>query len=447
MMLNGGYSSRADTKFYSVDSTLVKRNSKIKQLKTGIWLYLWLLLFEGALRKWFLPGLATPLLLVRDPVGVWLIARALSLKVLPINGYIIAALFISTLCFISTLLLGHGNLLVALYGLRTLIIHFPLVFVIGAVFDRNDVLRVGQIMLYTSLPMIVLVIVQFYSPQSAWVNIGVGGDTAGAGFSGALGYFRPPGTFSFTNGNTLYWIFIIPFLFYFLLNKKEINSLALLLSIGAFILSIPFSISRALFFQTILSLVFLLIAVVFNPKTGLRLILSLIFLGGIIVVVLQNNVVSTATEVFTTRFESANENEGGLEGVLIDRFLGGMVGAITNSEDLPLFGYGLGMGTNVGSQLMAGKRIFLIAEEEWGRIIGELGILLGLLLIVIRISLAARLAKSSFTSLRSGDLLPWFLLSVSALIITQGGWAQPTSLGFFVILSGLQLASLKEHHL
>ena len=41
-----------------------------KYLKIGIWIYFYLLIFEGALRKWFLPSLATPLLVVRDPVAL-----------------------------------------------------------------------------------------------------------------------------------------------------------------------------------------------------------------------------------------------------------------------------------------------------------------------------------------------------------------------------------------
>ena len=41
--------------------------------KKAIWLYIVLLIFEGALRKWFLPSLATPLLVIRDPIVIWLV--------------------------------------------------------------------------------------------------------------------------------------------------------------------------------------------------------------------------------------------------------------------------------------------------------------------------------------------------------------------------------------
>ena len=36
-------------------------------IKKLIWAYFLLLLFEGALRKWFLPGLSQGLLIIRDP--------------------------------------------------------------------------------------------------------------------------------------------------------------------------------------------------------------------------------------------------------------------------------------------------------------------------------------------------------------------------------------------
>src|SRR5438128_1892579 len=49
-------------------STLNSQLSIDKTLKRLIWLYFWLLIFEGVFRKWIVPQLANPLLLVRDPV-------------------------------------------------------------------------------------------------------------------------------------------------------------------------------------------------------------------------------------------------------------------------------------------------------------------------------------------------------------------------------------------
>ena len=46
----------------SIETPEEKAKQRVRQL---IWLYFWLLLIEGALRKWVVPQLSNPLLLVR----------------------------------------------------------------------------------------------------------------------------------------------------------------------------------------------------------------------------------------------------------------------------------------------------------------------------------------------------------------------------------------------
>ncbi|WP_115375746.1 hypothetical protein [Adhaeribacter pallidiroseus] len=421
-----------------------ERAESFQFLKAGIWAYFLLLIFEGALRKWFLPGLATPLLIIRDPIALWLIYQTWKRGLLLTNPYLLSITLIGVVGIFTSILLGHGSLPVALFGARILLLHFPLMFVIGYLFTREDVVKLGKITLWISIPMVVLVVLQFYSPQSAWVNRGVGGNMEGAGFSGALDFFRPPGTFSFTNGNTLFFSFVACFVFYFLLHPKSINWILLIGATVALLISIPISISRGLFFQVGVSLIFALLAAFRKPKYVTKLIPA-VLLGVIMLIALsQTSVFKTAAGAFLARFEVANEAEGGMEGVLIDRFLGGMIGAITESSDLPFWGYGLGMGTNVGSMLLTGGTTFLIAEGEWGRVIGESGVLMGLTIIFIRLSLSIKMAVASYHKLVQDDILPWMLLSFSLLIIPQGQWAQPTSLGFSAMVGGLLLAALKD---
>src|SRR5277367_241759 len=45
-------------------------------LKKLIWVYFLLLIFEGALRKWILPQLSAPLLVIRDPIALLIIWEA-----------------------------------------------------------------------------------------------------------------------------------------------------------------------------------------------------------------------------------------------------------------------------------------------------------------------------------------------------------------------------------
>ncbi|MGY2134550.1 hypothetical protein ACW9KT_20145 [Hymenobacter sp. HD11105] len=414
-----------------------------QSLKGGIWIYFLLLIFEGALRKWVFPGLATPLLIIRDPIALWLIIATWKRGLLPSNLYLTGMTVIALISVFTATFVGHGSLPVALFGARILLVHFPLIFVIGRIFNREDVLRIGRATMWIAIPMAVLIAIQFYSPQSAWVNRGVGGDSAGAGFSGALGFFRPPGTFSFTNGNAAFFSYLAPFILYFWLDRKAINNLLLLGATVALLLAIPLSISRTLLFQVGLSIVFLAVAASRKPEYIGQVVMA--FIGGFIALLIlsQTDLFGTASEAFTSRFESANESEGGLEGVFLDRFLGGLLRSLTGSADLPFFGYGSGMGTNVGSMLLTGKTSFLIAEDEWGRIVGELGPLLGVLVVLLRLGLVTKIAFASYRNLSHGNLLPWMLLSFGLLNIAQGQWSQPTSLGFSTLIGGLLVASLR----
>jgi hypothetical protein len=416
----------------------------IRLIKYGIWGYFFLLLFEGALRKWFLPGLATPLLLARDPLVLWIIYLSWKQGLFPSNIYLNSMLILGVIAVLTAMFLGHGNLTVAIYGARALMIHFPMVFIIGKIFDSSDVIKLGKMLLLIAVPMTILIALQFYSPQSAWVNRGLGDDAEGAGFSGALGYMRPPGTFSFTTGVSMFYGLASSFVFYFWLNVKYINKWILIMATIALLIAIPLSISRSLLFQVILTALFLVLAVVRNPAYTGKILMT-IGIGIIGIIILSTiPMVQTATEVFTSRIDNAGESEGGLKGTFIDRFLGEQTGAFRNATEAPYFGYGIGMGTNAGSQLLTGERGFLISEGEWGRVIGEMGLVLGLFVIIIRIALTAKLVVSSVKELGQGKLLPWMLTSYGFVLLLSGGWAQPMALGFYTLTAGLMLASLKE---
>src|SRR5690606_1616977 len=135
----------------------------------------------------------------------------------------------------------------------------------------------------------------------------------------------------------------------------------------ALLFSIPLSISRTLLFFVAISVLFALMATSRKPEYFGKIAAVVLGCLVLLAVLLQTSSFGTATEAFTSRYETANETEGGLEGVFLDRFLGGLIGAFTSSVELPFFGHGLGMGTNVGSMLLTGSAEFLIAEGEWGR--------------------------------------------------------------------------------
>ncbi len=421
------------------------RERTILLLKRGIWLYFLLLIFEGALRKWVLPSLAAPLLVVRDPVAFALLIVTYHKGFFPKSNLIPVFIITSTIAFFMTLLFGHGNLFVAVYGLRIFLIHVPFMFLVGKIFNKKDVIKIGKVILWIAVPMTILIALQFFSPQSAWVNRGIGGDMEGAGFSGALGYARPPGTFSFTNGTSLFYGLLTPFICYFWLQRNKIIPPWILLAASIGLLAaIPLSISRGLFFQIGISVLFALFIVIKRPgQLGSIAVTFVVFL--LMVMILNNfTFFQTAVEAFATRFERANNIEGGVEGILVERFLGGMYRAVFEEQEIPFWGHGLGMGTNVGAMLLSGRLAFLISEGEWGRIIGEMGFFLGIIIILLRIVTVIKMGIYSFRRLALNNLLPWLLFSFSALNVLQGQWSQPTSLGFAVLSGGLVIAALKE---
>lgn len=419
--------------------------------RKAIWIYIFLLIFEGALRKWFLPSLATPLLLVRDPIAIWLTIVGLQKGWLN-NGYAKAMMIVSSISFLLSIAVGHHNIFVALFGWRIYFFHFPMIFVMGKVLTRNDLLKIGQFMLWISIPMTVLIFMQFHSPQTALVNIGVGGEGT-AGFGGALGYMRPPGTFSFTSGYVSYQAVVGCYLLYYLImnnsleKEYQFSKIVLIILVGCYLLSIPTSISRTHFFQTGVFIIFLFIAVVRKDNLKVKFIKFAAIVVIAFLLLEYSGLGGTSTEAFTARFETANEQEGGMEGVIGNRYIGGLLRSIINFS-IPVFGYGIGLGTNVGAKIMGGNMwsFGFNGEVEWGRIIGECGMFIGLTIIGIRLFFSLSVLKKAYSRLtRRFDLLPWMLSAGMMLTIPQGQWAIPTNLGFCILFGGLTLAATKNY--
>lgn len=416
--------------------------------RKAIWIYLFLLVFEGALRKWFLPSLSTPLLIIRDPIAIWLTIVGWQKGWLN-NAYVKVMMIVSTLSFVLTLLVGHHNLFVALFGWRIYFFHFPMIFVMGKILSRTDLLKMGQFLLWLSIPMTVLIVIQFYSPQTAWVNLGVGGEGT-AGFGGAMGYMRPPGTFSFTSGYVAFQGVVGCLLIYYLVMNDTLpeayrfSTWVLILLAACYLLTIPMSISRTHFFQTSLFLLFLGVAAVRKAKLKNRFLKFMAVALVAVVVLSFTGIADTGIEAFTARFDGANKAEGGMEGVVGNRYFGGLWRGLMGF-DIPVFGYGLGLGTNVGARLMGGNMYSFgfNAENEWERIVGECGLIIGWVIIGVRLFLSLKLWRLAYRLLiKKYDLLPWMLSAGMMLTVPQGQLSIPTNLGFCILLGGFTLAAI-----
>ncbi|MEM8867174.1 MAG: hypothetical protein AAGC73_02795 [Verrucomicrobiota bacterium] len=415
-----------------------------RMLRYLIFAYIALLVLEGALRKWFLPSLSGVLLLARDPIVFAAYGLALANKRFPVNVYVISGLALMFVCVLTTLLVGHGNLAVTIFGFRANFLHIPFAFLMGSVLNRDHVIEIGRWWLWGTLIMTVLIVLQFATPQSSWFNRGVGGDTDGAGFSGAMGRFRPPGTFSFIIGVVWFYVTSTAFLVSGMMQHKKYSKLLLALSAMAVFIAIPVSISRQLMLAAALTFLVGIFSSTFQKDFLMRYLrIGLIGIVGLLIAD-QIPIFDDAKETFLARWErSTGEDKGGVEGALISRIIIDFTAPFTETTDVPFFGQGLGAGTQVGAQLLTGERGFELGEGEWFRLIGEAGFLLGTLFILWRFWVTVRLAQFAIIAFVRGNGMGLIMLSTAAYNIMIGQLGQTTINGFTIVGIGLTIASMR----
>lgn len=424
------------------------RQEQIDYYKKWIWAYILLFIFEGALRKWIFPGLAGPLLLIREPIVLYLFFKCYRSNLIGI-GEAKGLMIVATICLFTALIFGHHNIIIALYGWRIYFFHFPFIVIAARLLNLEDVVKIGKVLLYISIPMTILIIMQFYQPQSAWVNRGVGGDISGSGFGGTMinniAYFRPPGTFSFTSGYTAFQNIVCSFVFYFLITNKtlpkkiQINQWVLYIIILCYILSIPYSISRSLAMMTALTTFFAVLSLN-KAKTFISLLFGIIAIIVIIFIANKLNMFGDSINAFTQRFGEASKTEGGLEGTIGNRYILGFLNSLF--MDVPIFGYGIGIGTNAGASLIHGDMFSIFnAESGFGLIIGECGLFLGLIIIILRFKWTVRLVFKGWKQ-RKKNILPILLMPNLIVLLSMGSIGAVPSLGALVLTSFLYIASL-----
>ena len=412
------------------------------------------MIFEGALRKWILPGLSSPLLLVREPIALLALWHGWPLLKRPIwKTWTFPLLIIGFTGFFFTIVFGHADIYVAFYGLRTFVIQLPLIFLFPAVFVRSDVIKFCWALLILCIPMTFLIVAQSNSPPTHFLNVAPGGEGSAA-FDGALGRNRPPGTFSFITGLVSFYSLASAAFFSLLYDKKSnlLNFIFLSIVGIALIVALPVSISRSLlagYLQVILALIVSLVL----SRTKLTPLLFGLF-GIVISVLIASNIPAfqATSEAFVARWENAAAVSGTVRkdvgdvgvaaGQLSDRVFPSLTTPFANLDNTPFFGYGIGLGTNVAAQRLSGNLGFLAGEYAWESSINELGFILGPVFIFWRVALSVWILRLTLHASRFRSRLPLILAGASAFNLMQGQIAQPTALGFLVFSVGLTLTSL-----
>ena len=416
----------------------------IRRIRQLIWLYLWLLLFEGVFRKWIVPQLSSPLLLVRDPVVLLIYLLALRARIFPHNIYVISLEIIAVFSWASGIIVLlpyfpiQSIILVTGYGVRSNFLHLPLIFIIPAVFDLEDVKRVGWWTIIGMLPMAVLMALQFAASPEAFINRVAGGE--GTQLAAGGGKIRPPGVFSFISGSVYYASAAAAFLLHAVLAKLPYRTWLLYASGAGLILALSVSGSRSAVLAVAVVVgalgVILLVRPSLVDKFGRHLLLAVVVLVAVSYLPIFREGVGILSDRFT---ESAEETS--VVGGLVGRTVGGFTEGLLVIDRVPLGGYGLGVGTSGGASFLTGQASFLLAENEWSRLLLESGPILGLAFLIWRCAITLKLGWFSIREVRAGNTLPIFLFMAGVFVILQGPFGQPTSLGFAVVFAGLCLAA------
>jgi hypothetical protein len=374
---------------------------------------------------------------IRDPVVLAIYGIAIKARIFPYTGFVRVLLALTGLsllaAFVSTFNTPYSNVIVTFFGLRSNFLHLPLIFILPVVFTEQDVLKYGKIMLIVAVPMAVLMTLQYRAGPSDFLNATAGGE--GKQLDSWGGKIRPAGTFSFVTGAVQFYALVAAFFVYETL-KNGVFSPLVLMSGASLGCAMAVSGSRSLIYSAAIVFVMLPVCAFFN-RVFIVHTLRLAILGVCFAVVLaQFSFFDEALNTTTQRIQAANQNED-----FLGRYFGEFASPFLIIADVPLLGFGLGIGTNAGASLITGKITFLLSEGEWARAVLESGPFLGLGYLFLRVALVVGMFSRGVGLASRGRCLPLLLLGASGLLLVNGQFGQSTTVGFAVFGGGLCLAS------
>ena len=427
----------------------------MKSLRFLIWIYFWLLIFEGALRKWVFPDYANILLLVRDPVVIAIYLRAIFLGVFPRNRWVWALVVMggifALLGWVQLVagesladlgILAHLKAQVVIYGWRTYFLHLPLIFLMPAVLRDRATVSFVRALAILAIPMTLLVVAQYFETGDAWINSATKGGEQLAFVGDKI---RAPGTFSFNTGPACFFALLAACGVSILFRNPPMPRWSGWMMISCAVIYAPLGGGRLNSGMVFIVLVVGTLLSLFTMGMGqLRILLAT---AALVLVVIYTPIFQDGLNSMNLRLASAAEYENAeYHYGFASRLFGGFAAPTsTLMAGEPLFlGRGIGLGTIGGAKLQTGQAQFLVSEGEWGRILLECGWLWGMLYLVWRVGLVIWLGILSLQAFQRGNTLGMLLWSANIWTFLQGQWGQPTNQGFAVLIAGLTLAACRE---
>ena len=403
-----------------------------------IWVYFLLLILEGALRKWFLPSLSQGLLIVRDPIAIWIYYLAYAHGIFPLNNKYLQRLFQWTVVsIVLSFLINQAHPYAIAYGARTNLLHIPLIFIIGRVLKWKDVINFGKAFLWLALPMTWVVAEQFQADRTDILNVAAGGTGHQLMTSGDK--VRASGSFSFVSGIVFYYCFTVAFIIHGFLHKNTFPKWLLYLGTGATFLAMVTAGSRAVIAESLQVVACFGFLAYFRPQEFGKIAATVFGFSAIVFLLYtQLDLFKEGIGFLSLRFEEAANVEGTPTEAYFKRYWDIISAPYYYAQFTDFWGNGLGTATRAGAML-SGQ--FGFAEISWSRPVLENGFLIGILFVLWRIWITKDLLKICINCIKRDHYLPIFLFGAAGPVILFSPLGQPTNLGFAAFGSGLCLAA------
>ena len=428
---------RLDRFGFSAEGEATRRRD-FRIVRRLIYLYFILLLVEGVLRKWVLPQLSGPLLIVRDPVVILAYLLALRSGFFPWNAFVVSGLLLGLMSLAGGLLVEGSSVPVALYGFRTDFLQIPFLFLMQRVLGGEDVARLGRWILVATIPVALLMLAQYLSPPTSFINTSA--NNIGSQLEAIGDRIRPPGPFSFITGVSEFFTLAMAFVMGGLIDHRRYPLQLVVAAGGAMILGTIVSISRLTIACEAIVVLSFFIACLFRPGLAFKFAIGAVFGIFLFLVLGRGGMTADALDVFSQRVELASDFEEQTGQGTSTRVALMFTEPLLFIERMPWLGQGLGTGTNAGAALATGHAA--TSEGEWGRVVLESGPILGCGFLLWRVLFLLYLGAASFRLCAHGYMMPFLLCGASAYLLLVGQWGRPTTLGFSIFSSGLCLASM-----
>lgn len=384
-------------------------------------IYIILLIYDGALRKWIFPTYEKYIFFIKDIIFISIAGLALFIlkwrkfSCLPIALLTVVPIYV--LCVLPNAF--NPNLpspLVGFLGIKLHLMPIFLIVVVAALYkNQDDFLDQGKRFLpFLVLPVCLIAMTQVSAPQDSMLNQAVRGGLNSV--PGMRDLVRASGTFSYVTGFSAFLIAAFSFTLVANLSTKfKFNILLLILLVV--ISALPTNGSRAVLMSAAIIAILTFTALIWKKLIDINTIIKIFSVLGvslILVVIANPDPWQALMHRFMTSYHLPGETA---------RFHSGITNAFNFFTVAGLFGFGTGSASQLAPFLVPSVQPYswlpeTIAqigfEEESGRIVLELGVVgwlssmlmrLVFLYYSVRLIFIARTSNSTLVGLMSAPIL------------------------------------------